>query len=364
VKVAAFDAAADNLVKFRLVTSRGLCHIPGVRALAAFGIYFVVGVPIAAAQPLPAQPLQPATPAPVPPSAVPQQPIPGLPTQPYPYPYPVQPPRPAQPGPYPVQPGPYPVQPAPYPSPYPTQPNPYPQPYPTQPYPTQPYPTQPYPTQPSPYPTQPSPYPQNPPKTTGPMPNGTTRGALVVNVPTKKINLPEVKVELEGRILSRELYGRPTLIAPGPRLLRVAAFDETGKMVLGPRQELVQIQAGYTSTIDVPDLERTSDGGLLAGGVVVATLGVAATTFAGMSFAIAEEATACTGEGWESFACGYEPGPWVGVGVTSLIFGLSGMIGGSVMIVNGATPELSWVPRVNVDASGAGAAALTTTFTF
>lgn len=346
-------------VKNGLVTPSRLCHIRTMRWSIAVAMLFL-GTRSAAAQQ--AQP----APQPLPPQPQPYFPQPG---QPQPYPQPGQPqpyypqPQPGQPQPYPQpgQPQPQPGQPQPYyPQPQPVQPRPYyPQPQPGQPQPYYPQPGQPQPGQAP----RPQPFPQQPAQPVNgklPLPGATTRGALQVNVPPKKAGLPEVRVELEGRMLSRELYGRPMLIAPGPRLIRVAAIDEAQQIVLGPRQELVQIQAGYTSYIDVPEVERTSNGGLLAGGVVVATLGLAATTFAGMSFEIADEATACTGEGWASDACGAEPGPWIGVGVTSLIFGLSGLIGGTVMIVNGATPELSWVPRVNAGTSTSAASATAT----
>ncbi len=187
------------------------------------------------------------------------------------------------------------------------------------------------------------------------------RGYVVVYVAKPIPGEPTVRVDVDGRQVPPEGVGQPLQFPVGKRIVHAEAFDETGRSVL-VRDQVVYVHPNRVSEVYVPGAQTLPDSGLVAGGATVLGFGVLSIVASGLLLTLADGAgTQCfEPDHWAADICGYEPGPLVGWGVTTLVFGLAGIIGGPVIIAEGAEHEPYWIlPEID---AGVGSASLTWRF--
>ncbi len=188
------------------------------------------------------------------------------------------------------------------------------------------------------------------------------RGFVTVWGPKPLTGEPVVRIDVGGRPIPAAGYGHAQQFPAGKHVLHAEAIDERGRVVL-TRDQVVFIHPNRITDVYVPAAETLpNDTALVGGGIAVTTFGVLAVIGSGLLLTMADGAgTQCfDADHWAADLCGYEPGPLVGWGVTTLLFGLAGVIGGPVMIAEGAALEPEWVvPDFKV---GLGSAALEWTF--
>ncbi len=191
---------------------------------------------------------------------------------------------------------------------------------------------------------------------------GQDRGFIVVHGPRPLPGEPTVRIDVDGRPVPRDGYGHTLMYPTGKRILHAEAVDASGRVVL-TRDQAVFVHPNRVTEAHVPAAETLpGDTALVGGGIAVTTFGVLSIVGSGLLLTLADGAgTQCfEADHWAADICGYEPGPLVGWGVTTLFFGLAGVIGGPVMIAEGAALEPQWVvPEVKV---GVGSLQLDWTF--
>jgi len=154
-----------------------------------------------------------------------------------------------------------------------------------------------------------------------------------------------VRIDLDGRPVPKEGYGQTLMYPVGKRILHAEAIDENGLVVL-TRDQAVFVHPNRVTDVYVPAAETLpNDTALVGGGIAVTSFGVLSIIASGLLLTMADGAgTQCfDADHWAADLCGYEPGPLVGWGVTTMLFGLAGVIGGPVMIAEGASLEPTWV---------------------
>lgn len=187
------------------------------------------------------------------------------------------------------------------------------------------------------------------------------RTAVVVHPPPSLPQGTTLVVEVDGTVVPRPLFNGLFSVTPGRKFISSSLVDAQGKTVGEADEQRVVVAPGSTTHVMVPQPELGPSSGLIAGGVTVTVLGVIFLVGSGFLFSIADAAgTDCHDGGFAADACGADPAPFVGFGVTTLLFGIAGGIGGPVMIANGAQQNVSWlVPNFNL---GVGAASLSWSF--
>lgn len=177
------------------------------------------------------------------------------------------------------------------------------------------------------------------------------RGTIVVHPPTYVPRGTTLVVEVDGRTVPTQSMNGPLLVAPGRKFVNAYILDAAGLPIGGPDEQRVQVQQGGVTHVTIPEPVYGPDSGLIGGGITVSTLGVIFLIGSGLLFSIGDAAgTDCHEPDSFAFdACRADPAPFVGFGAATLLFGLAGVIGGPVMIAEGARSEVDWVtPRIEV----------------
>lgn len=175
----------------------------------------------------------------------------------------------------------------------------------------------------------------------------TNRSVLVIHGPPKAPRGMRVTVELEGRVIPREAFETQMIVQPGKRLVRTSVVDASGKPVLEPSDQLVTVVPGSLTEVTIPNVASETDGTLIGGGIAVVTLGTLSGIWSVLSFIAADASGSdCHESGFAKDLCGADPAPWVGMGITGLLFGAGGLIGGTAMIVIGTERTPAWVSPV------------------
>lgn len=180
--------------------------------------------------------------------------------------------------------------------------------------------------------------------------SGQQRGAVVVHPPMYVPQGTKLVVEVDGRVVPSATMNGPFAVLPGRKFVSSYLLDAQGKPTGEPDEQRVVVPPGASMHVTIPQPVLGPDSGLIAGGVTVTTLGVIFLIGSGFLFSIGDAAgTDCHDGGFAEGACGADPAPFVGFGVTTLLFGIAGGIGGPVMIAAGAKQQVSWVaPTFNV----------------
>lgn len=176
------------------------------------------------------------------------------------------------------------------------------------------------------------------------------RGFITVYGPGPIPGEPSVRIDVDGRPVPPAGYGQTLQYPIGKRILHAEAVDPiTGQVVL-TRDQAVFVHPNRVTDVYVPGAETLPDTAMIGGGIAVTSFGVLSIVASGLLLTLADGAgTECfDADHWAADLCGYEPGPLVGWGVTTMLFGLAGIIGGPVMIAEGAELEPTWmVPEVD-----------------
>ncbi|NUP09585.1 MAG: hypothetical protein HOW73_26365 [Polyangiaceae bacterium] len=180
------------------------------------------------------------------------------------------------------------------------------------------------------------------------------RSSITVQPPPPPAGDVRVTVEVDGRTWPTQTYGQPMPIESGRHLIR--AYGRDGKdAVLAPDYgQAIYIPANVAFQVGIPRASYQPRSGLVAGGIAITTLGVLSFVGSIFAFYVADAAgTECHEEGFATGVCGAPPGPYIGAGVVTLLFGLNGMIGGPVMIAEGVKPKMSWdAPQLRASSNG------------
>jgi len=176
------------------------------------------------------------------------------------------------------------------------------------------------------------------------------RGTIVVHPPTYVPKGTTLTVEVDGRPVPAQTMNAPLLVTPGRKHVDAYIRDAAGQLLRPADSQMALVQTGGVTHVTIPEPVYGPKTGLLAGGIAVSTLGVIFLIGSGILFSVADGAGSdCHEGGFAVDACGADPGPFLGVGATALLFGLAGIIGGPVMIAEGAARRVSWVvPKIEV----------------
>ena len=150
-------------------------------------------------------------------------------------------------------------------------------------------------------------------------------------------------VELDGQSVPLVTMSRPLAVAPGRKVVSTTLLDVEGKPAGDPDEQRFVLPFGVVAPVTIPHPVVAPSTGLIAGGITLTTLGVGSIIASGFLFTLADGAgTDCHKTGFAAPICGQDPAPYLGFGVTTLVFGIAGSIGGPVMIAIGAKSQLSW----------------------
>ncbi len=175
------------------------------------------------------------------------------------------------------------------------------------------------------------------------------RGSVIVHPPQFLPKGTTLVVEVDARQIPHDSFNGPVLVTPGRKLVSSSLLDAQGKPTGAPHEQRVMVPLGSYTHVTIPQPELGPNSGLIGGGITVTVLGAVFLIGSGFLFSIADGAGSdCHDGGFAADACGGDPAPFLGFGVTTLLFGIAGGIGGPIMIAEGARPQVSWkMPSFN-----------------
>ncbi len=176
------------------------------------------------------------------------------------------------------------------------------------------------------------------------------RGSVIVHPPQFLPQGTTLVVEVDARPIPHLSFNTPVAVAPGKKFVISSLLDAQGNLRGEPHEQRVMVPLNSYTHVTIPQPELGANSGLIAGGVTVTTLGALFLVGSGFLFSLADAAgTDCHEGGFAQDACGGDPAPFLGFGVTTLLFGIAGGIGGPVMIAEGAKPRVTWkMPSFNL----------------
>lgn len=175
------------------------------------------------------------------------------------------------------------------------------------------------------------------------------RGSVIIHPPQFLPKGSSLVVEVDAREVPHQAFNNPLAVIPGRKFVVSSLRDAQGNVVEDTHEQRVLVPPGGYMHIAIPQPEMGPDSGLIGGGITITTLGVVFLVGSGFLFSVADGAGSdCHTGGFAVDACGNSPAPFLGFGVTTLLFGIAGAIGGPVMIAEGAKPQVSWkMPSFN-----------------